>query len=90
MEKKYFVHNVKPESVYFGKNVVSEIIASSKQKQILKKTFTINNMKCSAVRKDFWCLTNKVNQIEAFLTDYCFFFLLLRTNLSTCLSPSKL
>lgn len=20
-------------------------------------------MKCSAVRKDFWCLTNKVNQI---------------------------
>lgn len=72
MEKKYFVHNVKPESVYFGKNVVSEIIASSKQKQLLKKPFTINNMKCSAVRKDFWCLTNKVNQIEAFLTDYCF------------------
>lgn len=35
--KKYFVHNVKPESVYFGKNVVSEIIASSKQKQLLKK-----------------------------------------------------
>lgn len=59
------MHNVKPESVYFGKNVVSEIIASSKQKQLLKKkTFTINNMKCSAVRKDFWCLTNKVNQIE--------------------------
>lgn len=71
-KKKYFVHNVKPESVYFGKNVVSEIIASSKQKQLLKKTFTINNMKCSAVRKDFWCLTNKVNQIEAFLTDYWF------------------
>lgn len=64
-EKKYFVHNVKPESVYFGKNVVSEIIASSKQKQLLK-TFTINNMKCSAVRKDFWCLTNKVNQMEDF------------------------
>lgn len=29
-------------------------------------------MKCSAVRKDFWCLTNKVNQIEQSLdSDYC-------------------
>ena len=63
----YFVHNVKPESVYFGKKCfVSEIIASLKQKKkrnYKKQTFTINNMKCSAVRKDFWCLTNKVNQI---------------------------
>lgn len=29
-------------------------------------------MKCSAVRKDFWCLTNKVNQIEQSPdSDYC-------------------
>lgn len=41
-------------------------------KATIKKTFTINNMKCSAVRKDFWCLTNKVNQIEQSPdSDYC-------------------
>lgn len=33
------------------------------EKKVQQK-FTINDMKCSAVKRDFWCLKNKVNQIQ--------------------------
>lgn len=84
----YFVHNVKPESVYFGKKKMfcvwnhSFIETKKRNYKKVKQTFTINNMKCSAVRKDFWCLTNKVNQIIRNLPALLWLFL----NVSMCLA----
>lgn len=61
------MYNVKRKVCTLAEKCVSESIASfkpKKRKKIATKS-TINNMKCSAVRKDFWCLTNKVNPIKA-------------------------